>query len=99
MVGGKIIDYYKTEKTHKDDDVYRFLVKDTTYTDTCCVEAAIPKSVINEIVTGQVIWWQDPNVYINVFGCEDVPFYKYGYSGGDAKSYYKAKMEHQRVVL
>lgn len=93
MIGGKILDFNAMTDDNDKLIPVKFLVNGTgcESNDTVCVMAYIPKTVLPEIKNGDSIWWHNPNIYLNVFGCADVPFKKIGYSGGNAKTFYTEK--------
>lgn len=101
MVGGKIVDFFIREKLPDFNYDVKFLVNDKSNSsdDYCCVCAEIPMAVMPELKMGDPIWWQNPNVYLCVFGSGDVPFKKIGFSGGGVKSFYEAKGKSKIMVL
>jgi len=97
MVCGTIQDFYTAAKgTEK--SVVKFLVKNEGVEsgNTCTVCAEIPNDALkyDMVKAGSSIGWEDPEVYIEIEGVEDVPFKKVGTSSGDGITFY----EHLKTI-
>jgi hypothetical protein len=97
MEHGVIQDFYTAAKgTEK--SVVKFLVKneEEQSDNACTVCAEIPNAALEHdmVKPGSTIGWEDPKVYIEIEGVEDVPFKKVGPSGGDEVTFY----EHLKAI-
>ena len=79
MVYGIIQDFYTTVKG-EDKSVVKFLVKSEAEATAngCTVCAEIPNDALkyDMVKTGSTIGWEDPKVFIEIEGVEDVAFKK-----------------------
>lgn len=92
MVYGIIQDFYTAAKGY-DKSVVKFLVKSqgSENRSTCTLCAEIPNDALKYemLKAGSCIRWDDPKVYIEIEGVEDVPFNKVGNSFGDEVTFYE----------
>src|SRR5438105_5614522 len=89
---GIIQDFYTAAKG-AEKSVVKFLVKNEAGTKdkACTVCAEIPNDALkyDMLKAGSSIGWEEPKVYIEIEGVEDVPFKKVGNSVGDEATFYE----------
>lgn len=97
MVYGIIQDFYTAAKG-AEKSVVKFLVKseEEVKDKACTVCAEIPNDALkyDMVKAGSSIGWEDPKVYIEIEGVEDVPFNKVGNSIGNEATFY----EHLQIL-
>ena len=93
MVYGIIQDFYTTVKG-EDKSVVKFLVKSEAEATAngCTVCAEIPNDALkyDMVKTGSAIGWEDPKVYIEIEGVEDVAFDKVSNQYDSEAAYYSS---------
>lgn len=92
MVYGTIQDFYTAVKG-TENSVVKFLVKseDEETTTTCTVCAEIPNNALefDMVKAGSAIGWEEPKVYIEIEGVDEVPFKKIGKCKNDEAVFYE----------
>jgi hypothetical protein len=98
MVYGIIQDFYTAAKG-AEKSVVKFLVKseEEISSGACTVCAEIPNDALkyDMVKAGSAIGWDDPKVYIEIEGVEDIPFKKVDNAIGDEVTFY----EHLKTII